>query len=60
MSKARVNADNVTADIAGVTAGTGIYGGGTTGTVTLSIDTGVTADLTTSQALSNKIFVSPE
>jgi hypothetical protein len=55
-----VNADNVTADIAGVTAGTGITGGGTSGTVTLSIDTGVTADLTTSQALSNKIFVSPE
>ena len=60
MTKARVNADNVTADIAGVTAGTGITGGGTSGTVTLSIDTGVTADLTTSQALSNKIFVSPE
>jgi hypothetical protein len=60
VTKARVNADNVTADIAGVTASTGLSGGGTTGTVTLSIDTGVTADLTTSQALSNKIFVSPE
>jgi hypothetical protein len=59
VSKARVNADNVTADIAGVTAGTGISGGGTTGTVTLSIDTGVTADLTTSQALSNKTLTSP-
>jgi hypothetical protein len=60
VTKARTNADNVTADIAGVTAGTGITGGGTSGTVTLAIDTGVTADLTTSQALSNKIFVSPE
>ena len=36
MTKARVNADNVTADIAGVTAGTGITGGGTSGTVTVT------------------------
>ena len=36
MTKARVNANNVTADIAGVTASTGLSGGGTTGTVTLS------------------------
>jgi hypothetical protein len=60
LSKARVNADNVTADISGITASTGLTGGGTSGTVTLSIDTGTTVDLTTSQALSNKIFVSPE
>jgi hypothetical protein len=60
LTKARVNADNVTADIAGITAGTGITGGGTSGTVTIAIDTATTADLTTSQALSNKIFVSPE
>jgi len=33
VTKARVNADNVTADIAGITAGTGITGGGTSGTV---------------------------
>lgn len=36
MSKARTNADNVTADIAGITAGTGITGGGTSGTVTVT------------------------
>ena len=44
MTKARDNADNWAADITGVTAGTGITGGGTSGTVT------VTADLSTSVA----------
>lgn len=39
MTKARVNADNASADIQGVTAGTGLTGGGTSGTVTLSLDT---------------------
>jgi hypothetical protein len=38
-------------DITGVTAGTGISGGGSSGTVTVSIDTSVTADLTTAQTL---------
>jgi hypothetical protein len=46
-------------DITGVTAGTGISGGGTSGTVTVSIDTAVTADLTTSQTLTNKTLTSP-
>jgi hypothetical protein len=46
-------------DIAGVTAGTGISGGGTSGTVTVSIDTSVTADLTTAQTLTNKTLTSP-
>jgi hypothetical protein len=59
VTKARVNADNVTADIAGITASTGLTGGGTSGTVTLSIDTGTTADLTTSQTLTNKTLTSP-
>jgi hypothetical protein len=60
VTKARTNADNVTADIAGITAGTGITGGGTSGTVTIAIDTATTADLTTTQALSNKTFITPE
>jgi hypothetical protein len=47
------------ADIEGVTASTGLTGGGTSGTVTLSIDTSVTADLTTSQTLTNKTLTSP-
>ena len=47
-------ADPTTGDITGVTAGTGLSGGGTDGTVALAIDTSVTADLSTSQSLSNK------
>ena len=46
-------------DITGVTAGTGISGGGTSGTVTVSIDTAVTADLTTAQTMTNKTLTSP-
>ena len=47
------------ADIEGVTASTGLTGGGTSGTVTLSIDTSITADLTTSQTLTNKTLTAP-
>ncbi len=45
-------------DITGVTAGTGLSGGGTTGTVTLDIDSTVTT-LTGSQTLTNKTLTSP-
>ena len=46
-------------DIVGVTAGTGLSGGGTSGTVTLSIDTATTVDKTTAQILTNKTLTSP-
>ena len=46
-------------DITGVTAGTGLSGGGTSGAVPVSIDTAVTADLTTAQTLTNKTLTAP-
>lgn len=45
-------------DISGVTAGTGLQGGGSTGAVTLAIDSTV-ATLTGSQTLTNKTLTSP-
>lgn len=58
MTKARDLANNWAADITGVTAGTGITGGGTSGTVTVGIDSTV-ATLTGTQTLTNKTLTSP-
>lgn len=58
MTKARTNADNASADIQGVTAGTGLSGGGTSGTVSLAIDSTV-ATLSGTQTLTNKTLTTP-
>jgi hypothetical protein len=46
-------------DISAVVAGTGLSGGGTSGSVTLAINTAVTADLTTAQTFTNKTLTAP-
>ena len=46
-------------DVSGVTAGTGLSGGGSSGAVTLAIDTATTVDKTTAQTLTNKTLTAP-
>ena len=48
-----------TRDISEVIAGTGLSGGGSSGVVTLAINTAITADLTTAQTLTNKTLTAP-
>ena len=46
-------------DITAVVASTGLSGGGTSGSVSLSIDTATTVDKTTAQTLTNKTLTDP-
>jgi hypothetical protein len=46
-------------DITAVVAGTGLSGGGTSGSVSVAIDTATTVDKTTAQTLTNKTLTAP-
>jgi hypothetical protein len=47
-------------DISSVTAGNGLSGGGSSGAVSLAINTAITADLSTAQTFTNKTLTSPK
>ena len=49
----------IAGDIEGVTAGNGLSGGGTSGTISVAIDTSITVDKTTAQTLTNKTLTAP-
>jgi len=59
MTKARDNADNVAGDISAVTAGTGLTGGGSSGSVTVSLDTTIAATTNNTLTMSGKTLTSP-